>query len=180
MGEVVNLHDRAIVLAAEDPDLISDLARFAEGLINEPNVRAKHRELDDTIWDSLGNPAIVKAIDLERQRRIRDGSCARERAQQLFAGAPDVLGEILNGTGVSPRHKIESARELRVIAANGPESTPASDRFQITIIMNADIERYDKAIKVDPLDDDPHHPTSPEILAAIAARKNEGGGGEHI
>jgi hypothetical protein len=187
MGEIIDLHDRTIALAAGDIDLIADLARFAEGLVNEQSIRGKYQErYGDAVWDSLGDPAIIKAIDLESQRRIRDGSAAREKAQQLFAGAPTVLGEILNGDGVSPRHKIESARELRTIAANGPESTPAEARFVIRIDLSADthgdkvIENYSKAIKIDPLDNDPFNPTPPEVLAAIAAKKNESDGGEHL
>jgi hypothetical protein len=182
MGEIVNLHARTIALAAEDFALISDLSRFAEGLVSEQSVRAKyHERYGDTVWDHLGDPAIVKAIDLERQRRVRDGSAAREKAQQLFVGAPAVLGKILHaGDGVSPRHKIESARELRAIAANGPESTPAEARFVIQINMGSDVEHYSKAIKVDPTDEDPFHPTPPEILAAIAAKKSEGDGGNHL
>ena len=56
------------------------------------------------------------------------------------------------------------------------------DRFQITIILDFDtVEKYDKSIVVNAEDEDPHHPTPPEILAAIAAKKNgNGDGGEYL
>jgi hypothetical protein len=136
----------------------------------------------DEAWDKLGgDPKVVKAITLERHRRIRDGSAARERAQILFAGAPEVLGGILHDADANPRHKIESAREIRAIAATGPESMPAEARFVIQINMGSDhVENYSKSIKVDPLDQDPFNPTPPEILAAITAKKDRGDGGEYL
>jgi hypothetical protein len=42
------------------------------------------------------------------------------------------------------------------------------------------IETYSKSIAVNAEDEDPYHPTPPEVLAAIAAKKNEGDGGNHI
>ena len=108
-------------------ELVEDLARYAEGLLDEAAVKKIYRFSDED-WDRLGgNDELVEKIEAEKRRRIRDGRSARERAQQLFAQAPSVLGGILHGDGVSPRHKIESARELRAIAANGPEAAaPAS------------------------------------------------------
>ena len=37
--------------------------------------------------------------------------------------APDILGTIMTNDGNSPRHRIEAAKELRVVADNGPEVT---------------------------------------------------------
>src|SRR5262245_36110766 len=94
---------------------------------------------DDATWAHLGeDDKLVEAIEAEKIRRIRNGSTARERAQQHFATAPDVLGGILHGDAVSPRHKIESARELRAIAATGPEAAQAADRFVIHIDLGED------------------------------------------
>ena len=119
-------------------EFITDLARYAEGLFTEQQVKKKHHFDDDT-WARLGDDdALVEAIEAEKLRRIRNGDSARERAQQLFATAPTVLGNILHDDGASPRHRIESARELRQIAANGPHATSAADRFIITIDLGAD------------------------------------------
>jgi hypothetical protein len=163
----------------ENHEFITDCARYAEGLLSEQDVKKKHH-FDDATWERLGNnDALIEAIEAEKIRRIRNGSTARERAQVLFAQAPDVLGDILHDDGVSPRHKIESARELRQIAANGPEATPATDRFQIIINLGADVvERYDKSIAVNPNDVDPFNDvgaTPQGLLTVIAAKKNPPG-----
>jgi hypothetical protein len=39
----------------------------------------------------------------------------------------------------SPKHRIDSAKALDAFAANGSEAAPASDRFQITINLGADV-----------------------------------------
>jgi hypothetical protein len=48
-----------------------------------------------------------------------------------------VLNEILHDPAASPRHKIESARELRATAAIGSEaSKPTADRERFVIRIN--------------------------------------------
>ena len=135
----------------DNHEFVTDCARYAEGLLSEKAVKKKYRFTDD-VWQSLGDDEqLVEAIELEKTRRIRNGATARERAQQLFAKAPDVLGNILNDDSASPRHRIEASKELRTVAANGPEATPAAERFTITINLGADEKiRIDKALgKVD-------------------------------
>src|SRR6516162_9663667 len=80
-------------------ELIQDLCRYAENLLSEQQVRKKYR-FDNETWECLGsNDSLVEAIEAEKTRRIRNGSTARERAQQHFASAPTVLGGILNDDG---------------------------------------------------------------------------------
>jgi hypothetical protein len=124
----VELHDHSLPLdSALGLELIENLARYAEGLLDEAAVKKIYRFSDED-WDRLGgNDELVEKIEAEKRRRIRDGTSARERAQQLFVTAPGVLGNILHDDDASPRHRIESAKELRVIAANGPEAKSASD-----------------------------------------------------
>jgi hypothetical protein len=89
----------------------------------------------------------------------------------------------LHDDGASPRHRIESARELRAISAVGPEATPATDRFEITINLGADVvERYSKSIAIDPNDVDPNDiETTPQgLLAVIAAKKKDDSSGEPV
>src|SRR5262249_6124313 len=119
-------------------EFITDLARYAEGLFTEQQVKKKHH-FDDATWARLGeDEALIEKIEAEKTRRIRSGATARERAQVLFAETPTVLGNILNDDDMSPRHRIESAREIRQIAANGPENRSAADRFVIKIDLTAD------------------------------------------
>jgi hypothetical protein len=197
MGAAVELHDHLLPLDSElSIELIENLARYAEGLLDEAAVKKVYRFSDED-WDRLGgNDDLVEKIEAEKRRRIRDGRSARERAQQLFAQAPTVLGTILHGDGVSPRHKIESARELRAIAANGPEAAaPSADRFIISINLGGgEVLNFNKSIEVNPNDVDPYHPdtdtgtstntdAAPQgLLAAVAAKSKsgDGGGGELI
>ena len=170
-------------LAAEllnNSEFISDLARFSEQLIPERVIRKKYG-FDEATWTKLGaDEALVDAIELEKIRRTRSGATAREKAQNVFTKAPDILDKILTGDGVSPRHKIESARELRAIAATGPENR-AEDRFIIEINLGEDAKlTIDKKIGVianDVVDD----VIDVAPIAMITANKREeGGGGEPI
>src|SRR5215471_8007635 len=107
-----------------DDAFITDMARYAVGVLTEAQVKKKYRFDDDT-WMRLGeNDKLIDAIEAEKTRRIRRGDSARERAQLLFADAPTVLGSIMNDPSSSARHRIESAKELRVVADNGPETAP--------------------------------------------------------
>ena len=179
MGDVVDRRGRSLSLE-DNHDFVSDCARYGEGLLSEEAMRRKYC-FDDGAWEKLGdNEALIEAIEAEKIRRVRDGSAARERAQQLFATAPSVLGDILHDDSASPRHRIESARELRQIAANGPEAAPAADRFVITINLGAEVLHFDKSIAIDANDVDPNDTdTAPQGLPAIVAanqRKDDGGG----
>lgn len=180
MGEVVDLHGQPAQLE-DDLEFISDLARYAEGLFSEQDVKKKHHLSADT-WERLGsNEVLIEKIEAEKVRRIRNGSAKREKAQQLVVQAPDVLGGIMLDASAPPKHRIDSAKALDAFAANGPEAAPASDRFQITINLGSDVLHFDKSIAIDANDVDPFNDTdtTPQgLLAAIAAnkRKDDGGG----
>jgi hypothetical protein len=182
MGDVVDLPGQRAHLE-DDPDFISDLARFAEGIFSEQDVKKKHRLSADT-WERLGNnETLIEKIEVEKVRRIRNGSTKRERAQKLVVQAPDVLGGIMLDASASPKHRIDSAKALDAFAANGPEAAPASDRFQITINLGSDVLHFDKSIAIDANDVDPNDiKTTPQkLLAVIAANKRkDDGGGEPI
>ena len=106
----------------------------------------------------------------------------------MFAEAPAVLGTILHGNDVSPRHKIESARELRAIAANRPEAAAPETRFIISIDLGGgEVLKFNKSIECNAHDVDPDSPdtnidadadAAPQsLLAALAAKNNSGDGG---
>jgi hypothetical protein len=128
-------------------EFLADMARFAEGLASEKDIRKKHR-LAESEWTRLGNDEeLVRAIQDEKIRRIRSGLHAKEKAQQVFIKAPDVLDEILSDKSASPRHRIESSRELRAIAAVGPETVSPAERFVININLGAgEVIRFSKPI----------------------------------
>jgi hypothetical protein len=163
----------------EDHEFIVDLARYAEGSLTEQQVKKKYR-FDDETWLRLGeDDTLVERIENEKIRRVRDGSAARERAQQIFATAPGVLGDILNDDGASPRHRIESAKELRQIAANGPEAKTPADRFVITINLGGGVvEHYNKTIAIDANDVDLND--SDTTMLAITNKREDDGSGQPV
>ena len=168
----------------DNQEFVADCCRYAENILSEAAVKKKYR-FDEATWEKLGsNDALIEAIETEKIRRVRNGSTKREKAQQLVVQAPDVLGGIMLDASASPKHRIDSAKALDAFAANGSEAAPASDRFQITINLGADVLHFDKSIAVDANDVDPFNDTDTtpqELLAAIAANKRkDDGGGEPI
>jgi hypothetical protein len=161
----------------EDSDFVVMLVRFSEGLVPEAAVRKKYR-LDDATWDRLGaDDALVERIEAEKAKRIRDGSSARERAQKHFAQAPDVLGTIMNDPRAPARNRIESAKELRVVADNGPQVAPAASMEKFSIVINLG---NNEIIKYPPNDDKPNKllGVSPKVIEHDS--DDEGAADQHL
>ena len=163
----------------ENPEFITDCARYADGVLTETQVKKKYR-FDDNTWTRLGeDDKLIEAIEAENTRRIRRGDTARERAQTHFAAAPDILNQIMNDSSASARNRIESAKELRVCADHRPEIAPAAaaERFVISINLGAgEILTFDKAITPRPHDDIDN--VSQELLLANK-RENDSNSTEH-
>jgi len=117
---------------------VDDCCRFCEGLVTEDQIKSKYK-LNDNAWSQLGdNEPLQQAVQRARERRVRNGDAARQKAQFLFLAAPDVLGGILNNIMAPARSRIEAAKELRQVALGGPEATPAtSEQFIIRIDLSA-------------------------------------------
>jgi hypothetical protein len=158
----------------ENHEFIADCARYSEGLLTEKEVKKKHH-FDDATWERLGSDdALVEAIEGEKLRRIRNGSTKRERAQQLVAQAPGVLGGIMLDASASPKHRIDASKTLDAFAANGPEAAPAADRFVITINLGDEVLHFDKSIAIDANDGDTD--TTTQRLLPITKKKDDGHG----
>jgi hypothetical protein len=154
MGDVVELHPAGL---EENQEFLADCCRFFENILSEATMRRKYK-LADSVWDRLGeDEKLIKAIEAEKIRRMRDGSTKREKAQQLVVQAPEVLHGILVDNKANAKHRIDSAKALDDFAApRGSENTPDSARFVITINLGADhIERYSKSIEINANDTDP-------------------------
>lgn len=121
---------------------VCDCARYTECLIAEADVKNKWG-LSDEAWRGLEqNLAVLEAVKRERERRVMDGVAAAEAARWQFVKAPSVLGGILSSDEVSPRHRIEAARELRAIAsADGGADKQSGEKFTIIINLGADEKR---------------------------------------
>jgi hypothetical protein len=186
MGDVVSFP----ILVDSDlgRELIVDLARFRENLLDEKAIRKKYRLAND-VWEKLADDDdLIRAVEAESTRRIRDGSAKREKAQKLVVAAPDVLSEILLAKDANPRHRIDSAKVLNDFC-NGPGDTaPASDRFIINIVLNADGSGSEPATlhfnkRITPLEPgevDPDDINDTGMIAAITTKKEDGGSGNAI
>jgi hypothetical protein len=128
-----------------------DVCRLVEDLISAEALRAKYGLQDEEVWRTLEtNEPLQRAIAATKTHRIHDGSAAREKAQHLFLAAPDVLGEIVNDTSASPRHRIEAVRELRQVAAAGPTDAQAADREKFVINISFGSNKLRKEIELKP------------------------------
>ena len=98
---------------AENDELIEDLARYADGTLSEPAVKARHR-LTNEEWAALGeDDALVRAIEAEKLRRIRSGQTKRELAQNEIIAAPPILGGIMRNPNSNARHVVDAVKDSR-------------------------------------------------------------------
>jgi hypothetical protein len=108
--------------------------------------------LDAVDWARLAeNTALLNEIKAERERRIRSGEAAREAAQRHYALAPSILNEILQNEAISPRHRIEAAKELRQVAAAARENIGTGERFIISIDLGGDqrlVKEFDQPARI--------------------------------
>ena len=179
MGDVVKLPGQPTGLE-DDLEFISDLARFAEGIFSEKDVKKKHHLSADT-WERLGsNDELVEKIEAEKVRRIRTGATKRELARIEIIAAPPILAGIMRILP-PPRHRVDAVKTLDTLASNGAEAAAAGARFEITINLNGDVEHYSKSIEINANDTDPNEATPQDVVAAIAMDKKDDGGGQgHI
>jgi len=134
----------------DNHEFVTDLARYAEGLFSEQDVKKRHH-LDEDTWTKLGeDEALIEAIEAERIRRVRSGAAKRERAQQHIVKGPDILEKIMSDESANARHRIDSVKALDALADNGPGMAPAADRYVIRIDLSADAKL--KSTKPDPND----------------------------
>ena len=180
MGEVVDLHGQLAHL--EDDELIENLARFADGTLTEAAVKARHH-LSNEDWAALGeSDRLVELVEACKLRRIRSGATKRERAQIEIVDGPPILGKIMRDPNANERHVIDSVKTLDALASTGAEAAAAGARFEITINLGSDTERYSKSIAIDPNDADPNEIDTTDVIAAITMNrpKGDGGGQGHI
>jgi len=114
---------------------VVDCCRHTEGLLSDSEIKSKWA-LTGEDWAGLAaNTPLLAAVRAERERRILSGAAAREAALRYFAQAPTVLSDILTDEQLSPRHRIEAARELRQVAGDRPEAASGADE-KIIIKIN--------------------------------------------
>jgi hypothetical protein len=132
-------------------DFTKHCARNVEGLLPESELRAKF-ELSEEDWAGLANnEQLLRAVRAEVDRRIANGECAHEAAQRYHARAPSVLNEILQNETISPRLRIEAAKELRQVATGARENVGTGERFVILIDLGGDhrlVKEFDQPARI--------------------------------
>jgi hypothetical protein len=154
MGDVITLRSTPIDITSDmGRQFVTDCTRAAEGLLTDRELAEKY-ELSPADWQSITKDVVLgRAIRVERERRVHNGTAAREAACKHFVKAPGILDGIMTDAHSNPRHKIEAIKELRQTAIGNSADRPVeSDMFVIKIDLTAgggDIETYSKAIKMD-------------------------------
>jgi hypothetical protein len=174
MGDVLNYPNSLI---ENLDDFVVDLCRYSEGVLTEQQVRKKYHLLGEDVWQELGrDDSLIEKVEAEKLRRIRDGSCKRERAQQLVIDAPRVLGDIMSDPAANNRHRVDAIKTLDSIATPPAQVAAAdSSRFVITINLSADsatnsetdVIHFDKPIAIGT--DDTDHPN--DTVVAIPTKE---------
>jgi hypothetical protein len=146
MSDVVLLSKAPIDLNSDiGRAFVVDATRAGEGLITDAELQEKY-ELSPTDWQNITKDRrLGRAIRDERDRRVRNGTAARESAARHFVKAPTILAGIMESEASSAKHVIEAAKEIRQVATGGSDGSPASqgEKFSITINLGADVERYE-------------------------------------
>jgi len=134
----------------ENDEFVADLARYAESILTEKQVRQKYKS-DEQVWEQIAiDELMCEMIEAEKVRRIRNGAAKREKAQLHVVAAPDVLSGILKDPKANPRHRIDSAKALDSLAGFSPEVARNEDRVIIRIDLGADTRA--KGLEPDPAD----------------------------
>ena len=101
-------------------------------------------------WQASGNnKALVRAVQLEHERRVRRGLVAQALAAKEFTEAPRILGTIMKNENNNPRHRIDACNSLRQ-AAIGPDSENKAQGQVFTINLNFGTSKITKEIELKP------------------------------
>jgi len=152
MGTTVVLRGLPIELSSSAGcRFVTDCVRAAEGLITDKELVEQY-EIEPGDWLTITkNRELIRAIQDERARRVRNGQAVREAAQQRLIKSPSIMDSIVSDAQANPRHRIEAAREIRATAtgSDGAEKiADAGEKFVITINLGeGHVEHYEKEIK---------------------------------
>jgi hypothetical protein len=151
MSSIITLNGIVVELTSDlGRAFITDACRAGESVIDDSTLIEKYDLSIEELQAIANTKAVGRAIRNEREHRLRSGIATRELASGYFFKVPKVLDSILSDEQANARHRIESARELRVISTPENQSNPAaqSERFHIVINLGSDVEVYNKSIAV--------------------------------
>jgi len=180
MGDTVVLGGVEVELASDmGRAFVTDCVRSAEGLLTDKEL-AEIYEISPADWGNIANDAALgRAIRAERDRRVLNGTAAREAASRHFVRAPTILNRIMSDEGMNARHRVDAIKEMRAIAAPTQNSQPDGGRFIIQINIGDESKTYNKSIAPTPdadlPDEQPKLPRRPKLtLTANKEVENDG------
>jgi hypothetical protein len=163
MGDISSLSKTPIDIHTDAGHaFVVDATRAGEGLITDKELQEKY-ELSPADWQNITKDmALGRAVRAERERRMLDGTAARESAARYFVKGPTILDQIATDSNSNARHKIDALRELRATAAVVSGDRPReTERFVIRIDLTAgggEVETYDRTIDIKVNGDGPISP----------------------
>jgi hypothetical protein len=117
MGNVISLHASPIDINTDvGRAFVVDATRAGEGVITDQELQERYELSLADLKNIAADKAVGRAIRNERERRVRNGTAARELAAKAFVRAPGILDQIMTNAD-SPRHQIDAIRELRATAS---------------------------------------------------------------
>jgi hypothetical protein len=134
---------RRVVRAA----LVTDMARFVEGLKTEQLIRSEHG-LFEGDWELLiEDTDLIAEVEIAVAQRKANGTYFKEAAANELADAPKLLGEILKDPLVPARSRIDASKELRMGAAGyRDDDRPGGGTPTVIINLGNRTLNYPKAI----------------------------------
>ena len=145
MGDIIQLRSPIDPNTDAGRAFVVDATRAGEGLITDKELQEKY-DLSPADWQNvIKDTALGRAIRDERDRRVRNGTAARESAAKHFVKAPTILAGIMESVSSNPRHVIEAAKEIRQVAAGNSDDHPSKgEMFSIVINLGSDhVERHE-------------------------------------
>jgi hypothetical protein len=134
---------------------VTDACRAGEAVVSDQDLMTKYDLTPEELQAIANTKAVERAIRNEREHRLRSGIATRELAAKSYFKAPTVLDSIMMNEQSNPRHRIESAKELRVISTPENQNNPAqSGMFHIVINLGDESIEFNKPIAVN-ADDTP-------------------------
>jgi hypothetical protein len=115
-------------------EFIISCARNWERLLTDADLCERFLTLEQ-YQASGANKALVRAVQLEHERRVRRGITAQELAAKEFIAAPRILGSIMENATNNPRHRIDAANSLRqaALGSDSENKAPTESSRSISI-----------------------------------------------
>ena len=138
LGERQQLAAPKLPALINDQTFVEDLARFADNVLTQEQVRKKYHLFDEATWERLGkDDALVERIELRRIERTRSGQTKRELAQLHIVRGPLRLASIMDDPKANARHVVDSIKALDSLTGDTPRAEAEMDRVIVTINLGA-------------------------------------------